>query len=162
MHGRLKKNNTKGITRHKLINYANQISLTSTSKPVPAQEPARGKFYLQRRQMHQENIDAKIATTETLMLYKQRSNLAVQTENQRRQYLFPVGRRFQRQRKLKYFRINRPTKSSRIYFLASTRNKVTYRLAPSKKGQVYGVTPLRSVPENAPKPPSLHSFSVLK
>ena len=160
MHGRLKKNNTNGITRHKLINYANQISLTSTSKPVPAQELARGKFYLQRRQMHLENIDTKIATTEKLIMYIQRPNLAVQTEYQRRQYLFPVGRRFQRKRK--YFRMNRPTKSSRIYFLASTRNKVTYRLALSKKEQVYGVTPLRSVPENAPKPPSLHSFSVLK
>lgn len=71
----------------------------STSKPAPVQEPARSKFYLQRRQTQENTLTEKSAITETLMLYKRRSNFALQTEHQP-EHLFRVKHRFQRNRNI--------------------------------------------------------------
>lgn len=54
---------------------------------------------LQRRQTQENTLTEKSAITETLMLYKRRSNFALQTEHQP-EHLLRVKHRFQRNRNI--------------------------------------------------------------
>lgn len=156
MHGKLRKHykiliksNQKHITRHTLINYANQIQQASRRRYRNLRAASSIYNEDKRRKTHWQK---KVLSLKRL--YKRRSNFALQTEHQP-EHLFRVKHRLQRKRNIsKYL-----DESNNIIHVQG--KNLTYQLVLSKTEQVYEVMPLRSVQGNAPKPPSLHSFCVL-